>query len=474
MLKSQVFQYYTEKLWEKIKTTFMSKNDAINGVILDYKWKLVKSSINDVSIFLPSLDDIDEIYIEMSSPDSVILHQVTVKKDGLIPVGSNATSKEILLDGVFDYQTYVTYDVATNKITPSVFEGVTIDSTTSITTSVYVKEHIESDITVPAGSIAYDNITSGMVSKDVQGAIDELKSDVSNITLDAEHTSYDNSVSGLSATNVQDAIDENASIGNQALAIAKGRNQALAYNSYSEMITALNGMTKDELKRGQNIYIGTVGVPDLWVYGVETTKSTYTYTNDETFVNGLNNNVTVQVGYYKLAQLETQKVDVGGINTSIEGLQSDVGTLQNNLNNLSATNVSVDDTTLALGGTNVQDTLEALKSAISSAINSAMEWKLFQTVVGTNTMSLPDNYKEILITSFRNSTNFVSVVIQKNTIDMIIPTDSTSYNQFVASGTSSYGNGYGILYLYGDKRIYISKIATTSIDSNYTTKLYYR
>ena len=327
MLKSQVFQYYTEKLWEKIKTTFMSKNDAINGVILDYKWKLVKSSINDVSIFLPSLDDIDEIYIEMSSPDSVILHQVTVKKDGLIPVGSNATSKEILLDGVFDYQTYVTYDVATNKITPSVFEGVTIDSTTSITTSVYVKEHIESDITVPAGSIAYDNITSGIVSEDVQGAIDELKSDVSNITLDAEHTSYNNSVSGLSATNVQGAIDENASIGNQALAIAKRRNQALAYNSYSEMITALDGMTKDELKRGQNIYIGTVGVPDLWVYSVETTKYTYTYTNDETFVNGLNNNVTVQVGYYKLAQLETQKVDVGGINASIEGLQSDVDTL---------------------------------------------------------------------------------------------------------------------------------------------------
>lgn len=208
MLKSQVFQYYTEKLWEKIKTTFMSKNDAINGVILDYKWKLVKSSINDVSIFLPSLDDIDEIYIEMSSPDSVILHQVTVKKDGLIPVGSNATSKEILLDGVFDYQTYVTYDVATNKITPSVFEGVTIDNTTSITTSVYVKEHIQSDITVPAGSIAYDNTESGMVSDDVQGAIDELKSDVSNITLDAEHTSYNNSVSGLSATNVQSAIDE--------------------------------------------------------------------------------------------------------------------------------------------------------------------------------------------------------------------------------------------------------------------------
>lgn len=385
MLKSQVFQYYTEKLWEKIKTTFMSKNDAINGVILDYKWKLVKSSINDVSIFLPSLDDIDEIYIEMSSPDSVILHQVTVKKDGLIPVGSNATSKEILLDGVFDYQTYVTYDVATNKITPSVFEGATIDSTTSITTSVYVKEHIESDITVPAGSIAYDNVTSGMVSEDVQGAIDELKSDVSNITLDAEHTSYNNSTSGLSATNVQGAIDENASIGNQALAIAKGRNQALAYNSYSEMITALNGMTKDELKRGQNIYIGTVGVPDLWVYSVETTNTTYTYTNDETFVNGLNNNVTVQAGYYKLAQLETQKVDVGGINSSISGLQSDVGTLQNNIDNLETT-VSGKPST----------------SDVNSAISSAMAWTRVD-----NTGAEKYNFDDSLLPSTFNEVMFV-------------------------------------------------------------------
>ena len=142
-----------------------------------------------------------------------------------------------------------------------------------------------------------------------------------NSTVDTFQTTVNSKVDGLE-TNVETVE-----------AIAKGRNQALAYNNYSEMITALNGMTKDELKRGQNIYIGTVGVPDLWVYGVETNKATYTYTNDETFVNGLNNNVTVKVGYYKLAQLETQKVDVGGINSSISELQSDVGSLETELNN---------------------------------------------------------------------------------------------------------------------------------------------
>ena len=126
----------------------------------------------------------------------------------------------------------------------------------------------------------------------------------------------------MSATNVQDAIDENASIGNQALAIAKGRNQSLAYNSYSEMVTALNGMSKDELKRGQNIYIGTVGVPDLWVYSVETNIVTYSYVNDETIVNSLGTDTTIQVGYYILAQLETQKVDLTNIESEIDDLQT--------------------------------------------------------------------------------------------------------------------------------------------------------
>ena len=150
----------------------------------------------------------------------------------------------------------------------------------------------------------------------INSTVDTFKTTV-NSTVDTFKTTVNSKVDGLEK-NVETVE-----------AIAKGRNQALAYNSYSEMITALNGMTKDELKRGQNIYIGTVGVPDLWVYSVETTKSTYSYTNDETFVNSLNNNVTVKVGYYKLAQLETQKVDVGGINADINSLRGNITTLQN-------------------------------------------------------------------------------------------------------------------------------------------------
>lgn len=92
--------------------------------------------------------------------------------------------------------------------------------------------------------------------------------------------------------------------------IAKGRNQALSYSDYATMIETLNAMDKEEFKVGQNIYIGTVGVPDLWVYSVEPIIHNFVYESDEVVESLLENNVTIQVGYYKLAMLEGQKIDL--------------------------------------------------------------------------------------------------------------------------------------------------------------------
>ena len=113
--------------------------------------------------------------------------------------------------------------------------------------------------------------------------------------------------------------------------IAKGCNKALAYPSYAEMIETLNAMGSDELIRGQNIYIGTVGVPDLWVYSVETENVEYTYVDDLTFVENMDENTTVQVGYYKLAQLETQEVDIVGLETDYNTVKNDIDLLKDTI-----------------------------------------------------------------------------------------------------------------------------------------------
>lgn len=97
---------------------------------------------------------------------------------------------------------------------------------------------------------------------------------------------------------------------NEVDGIAKGANQALSFVNYSTMIAEFNSLDDDVYNVGQNLYIVTVEVPDLWVSSVESTSSTYTYVDDATVINDLETNGYIQVGYYKLSMLETQKVDL--------------------------------------------------------------------------------------------------------------------------------------------------------------------
>lgn len=452
----EAFQYFATSFWTKSKNTFLTIENGINGILLDPKYELVNSVTNNTSITLPSLDTFDEIYIEMTNGENTIVHQASVKKGSLLSDNSAITYREILLDGIHDTQTYVTYDIATNTITPSYCEGVVIDGTTNVTTTVYVKKYVvsETTTTLSSGIISYDDTKANLGTNNLQGAIEKLDDKIDGIEQTAINTSYDNSTSGMSATNVQDAIDENASISNQALAIAKGRNQSLAYNNYSEMVIALNSMSADELKRGQNIYIGTVGVPDLWVYSVEDSSVNYSYVDDNTIVNTLGTNTTIQVGYYKLAQLETQKADI---------------------TNLDGTDISIDDTKLALGGTNVQDTLEALKRTISqlqtnitsltNTVNTKVgAWTLKGSTSAINgKIALPSNFNEIMVISNYSSGSDVysySRIISKKEIDL------TNYATNISFFTDS---GYNALHWAIDS----SGISFSYSNSN-TTYLYYR
>lgn len=123
-----------------------------------------------------------------------------------------------------------------------------------------------------------------------------------DVLLNSKQNTEDNSLETFSKT-IVGAINEVDSI-------AKGANQALSFASYAAMVTEFNSLDDDVYNVGQNIYIQTLEVPDLWISSVESTSTTYTYVDDATFVSGLDTNGYVQVGYYKLSALETQKVDL--------------------------------------------------------------------------------------------------------------------------------------------------------------------
>ena len=128
-----------------------------------------------------------------------------------------------------------------------------------------------------------------------------------NNNIAVENVKYDNSESGLVADNVQDAIDEVNDKADTATNIAKGRNQAHVFATTEAMQTWLsNADNKGQYNVGDNLYIIDVGVPDWWVSEVLT-------------------EVDTETGYfYKIAPLETQKVDLTEINTAIDGKVSKV------------------------------------------------------------------------------------------------------------------------------------------------------
>ena len=97
-----------------------------------------------------------------------------------------------------------------------------------------------------------------------------------------------------------------------------GANKAVSFSNYSAMVTALNTAAKTAYHIGQNIMIVTLAVPDLWVSNISETSSPYTYTTDTAITDALKANGVVQVGYFTLSALETQKVDLTAYNTSTE------------------------------------------------------------------------------------------------------------------------------------------------------------
>lgn len=120
--------------------------------------------------------------------------------------------------------------------------------------------------------------------------------------IEGKQNSTDNTLATLAKT-IVGAI-------NEVNSIAKGANQAVSFDSYSDMVTALNSYGADKFVTGQNIYVVTQGVPDLWVSEIDDTSVPYTYVDDDTLVQALIDDGYVQIGYYAVSMLETQKVDL--------------------------------------------------------------------------------------------------------------------------------------------------------------------
>ena len=156
---------------------------------------------------------------------------------------------------------------------------------------------------------------------------------------------------------------------NEAKSIAEGRTRAVAYQNYQSMVSALNAATTTEFKVGDNIFIQAKNVPDLWIYSAESTTSSYIYTTDDALVAAIQSAGFIQIGFYKVAVLETEKVDLTNYvpaTRTVNGkpLSSNVTLSASDVGALAATGTAVKATADADGNT-ISTTYLKLADAIS-------------------------------------------------------------------------------------------------------------
>ena len=94
-----------------------------------------------------------------------------------------------------------------------------------------------------------------------------------------------------------------------------GKSQSKTYNNYQAFVTVVNAMNNTALKVGDNVFIVTQDVPDMWVSAVNSSSATYTYSSDSAIVTALGSANGLTVGYYVFRELETEKVDLTAYQT---------------------------------------------------------------------------------------------------------------------------------------------------------------
>lgn len=97
-----------------------------------------------------------------------------------------------------------------------------------------------------------------------------------------------------------------------------GKSQSKTYNNYQAFVTAVNAMNNTALKVGDNVFIVTPDVPDMWVSAVNSSSATYTYSSDSAIVTALGSANGLTVGYYVFRELETEKVDLTAYQTKTD------------------------------------------------------------------------------------------------------------------------------------------------------------
>lgn len=103
--------------------------------------------------------------------------------------------------------------------------------------------------------------------------------------------------------------------------MALGASRGTSFTNIQALVTALNAASVDAYRVGDNLYIDTLEVSDLWIAAVDSTNVPYTYTSDNDFGTAVAAG-RVQIGYFFVSRLEGGKVNIDLATQSANGMMS--------------------------------------------------------------------------------------------------------------------------------------------------------
>ena len=212
-----------------------------------------------------------------------------------------------------------------------------------------------------------------------------------------------NSINELhSKNNTQDTNITNAqNTANEAISIAQGRTRSKVFDTFADMQNYLKNASSSEFKKGDNLYIRALNVPDYWVSNI------------------LNDNSGLY-GYYEISQLETQKVDLTEYqmkklttNININGVEET--TIESAIDELNIQKVNK----VEGKGLSTNDFTTTEKTKLSNIEEGANKYVLPSDVVkDSNYVHTDNNYTTAEKNKLSNLSNYDDTEIKENIVNL--------------------------------------------------------
>lgn len=173
-----------------------------------------------------------------------------------------------------------------------------------------------------------------------------------------------------------------------------GKVKTFTYDDYQKFVEATNSIAKTGMGVGDNVYIKTLEVPDMWVTRVNAVSTLYTYTGDQAIVNALHSQYGLTVGYFSFSKLETEKVDLtnyqqttdSGLNTTNKTVVGAINEVKGTADNaLSKANANASEISkIKDGTTKVKEAEHADTTDNATNVTTNINGKAISSIFETN------------------------------------------------------------------------------------------